>query len=66
MRLQDLGIESVFSSQRTGSLCIPFRCYFVRELIAVMRHYCAPNVAIEQSTIFKFNLVHFFIMDALA
>jgi hypothetical protein len=66
MRLHGLGIESVFCSQKSAFLCIPFVCYFVRELIAVMRLYCAPNVAIEQSTFFKFNLVHFFIMDFLA
>ena len=66
MRLHVLDIESVFCSQRSAFLRIPFGCYFVRELIAVMKHYCALNVSIEQRTIFKFNLVHFFIMEFLA
>jgi len=63
MQLNYLDIESFFCSQRTATLCIPFECYFVRELIAVMRYYCTLNVSIKQRTGFKFNLVHFFIMD---
>ena len=66
MRLHGLNMESIFCSQRSASLCIPFGYYFVRTLIAVMRHYCALNISTEQRTILKFNLVHFFIMEFLA
>ena len=51
MWLHGLNIESVFCSQRSASLCIPFGCYFVRELITLMRNSCALNVYIEQRTI---------------
>jgi uncharacterized protein YacL len=66
MRLHGLDVGRIFCTQSSASLCFPFGCYFIGELIACMRHYCALNVSVEQSTIFKFNLVHFFIMVFLA